>query len=408
MAGTSSRPRIPNTLEEIRLKRLLAIFALMAGGFAQAVEPIIVEPVPIQMVGDFQLPDGDYYIHAPLEWKNQQGVNVRGGKKSRIIYNGAPTKLGAIVFKGVRVGLIQDVEMLCAKPDVESAVCITNSDVVGGFISHAIEIKNVRVRHGGYQTAFKKAFAIDSYAGDPLRVKKGSNNEMHRILNCSSESHTVAGVYIEGHQSHANVIRDSAFGDAIGRRPYGVWAKEGVFFRAENVTMHTNSCDYQCGQPHIQAVIDGHNSEHSWQLIANCTRNPDGSYATGSSGAKYNTTIKNVRWDGEPKEHLPVIDMWGPGPFTISNAHLAGIKGLCPRIAFDNYSDKIAGVWTPRYGTSDFNGVTIRQMLGVMPTGILIKTPAPWANRTHGLEYEYMRPDGSYIYKRLTINQPLP
>lgn len=345
-------------------------------------------------------------MNAPLRAKNQQNVWIVGGRSSRLIYSGPPT-MGAVQFHGVRKGGMENVEIVCNSANADSGVLITNSDVAGGYISHGLSLNGVHIRHGGYPAAFAKAFSIDSYAGDPLKTKGGGNNDLHRFDNCSSESHSVAGIYINGHQAHDLRFTGMSLGDAVNRRPYGVWSKEGVYFHWQG-SMHHNRCDFQLGNYHHRMTSDGHNSEHSWQLVSNIERAEDGTITKAATSAKVPVTFDNFRFDGDPKPNIPVVDLWGSGMLNMRSGMLSGVNGVCPRVEFWNYSKQVNGVWVPMYGTTDLTGLTLRQHLGTIPSTPLIRTPNGWGNRTHALEYEYVDGSGIIDRRRIQINQPLP
>lgn len=387
----------------------------------------IVEPVPNLITGVYQLPDGDVYLDRPIKAINQENVRIFGGKKTRVFYIGPPTELGVFQFHGIHRGQIgghdgRGFDLICVSGGVKRGILLTNSDIVGGSVSTDIHVIDVHIRHGGQdnpEQAFDYGFSVDSYAGDPKKLKGGTNNEYHKFFNCTVENCRLACFHINGHQAHKLLYQDCAGVDAgysvngvrFKRHPYGIHAEEGSYFIAIRCSFNSCRCDYQLGWPNMIVTIQSPNSEHSKQFVSNVYRDPETGfiYKVGGTEGKTFLSISDGRWDGEPRgSAFPVIDLWGAGPLKISNTYLAGINGVCPEIEMDNYSDIVGGQWVPKFGTTNFDGLMIRQHSGVRPTKPIVRTPWTWKNKVHGLEYEYLKTDGSFDYKRITPNELLP
>lgn len=367
------------------MKRLLAL--LLIAGTAQA-----AEPPPSVITGTYTLPDGDSIFMAPLRATNEDGTIIRGGKNSRLIYKGPPTALGVIQFVGIYRGQIggddgQGFDIIIDAPDVEAAVLITNySGDGGGRVSSGNVVKNIRVMHGGKPTACAKAFSVDSTAAGGGM----GNNDHHRFTGCYAQSFRTDGFFFQGTQVHQIVCESCFAHDAGGRRPIGFHLPNGVYITLRDCGGNTNGCDVKVGAAMTSLRIENWNSENSWQFIV------------GETAGETFVTVDGVRWMGQPKVDLPMIQFHGPGPYRISNALFAGILGVCPTMKFTDFDPT-------SLGAIDLSGVMIRQHLGTIPTTPLVVTPAAgWEARQHGLKYQRVNEDGSRTKKPITINAPLP
>lgn len=375
---------------------------------------IYTQPEIINSGDTLQLPDGDVDLLQPIIVINKEKIRIKGGKGTRLFYRGGPA-IGAIQFHGVRKGSIggpagAGFEIIAAVDGCEAGIVLTNSTIVGGYIMSAIITEDVHVRHGGHPTCFKKGMSVDSYVGDPTKIKGGSNNENHWFKNCTIESCSIAGFHIKGHQAHDIVFERCAGYDAVGRRPYGVWCEEGSFFKWINGSAFQTRCDFQCDWPATFVNIDGHNSEHSNQLLSNIYRDDAGTVTRAATSSRFFCNIQNIRWDGEPIKgnKKPVVDFWGRGSLVMTSCYICGINGITPRIETNNYSAFVGGALVPLPGSINLNSVAIRQHGGrVEMSNPIIKTPYTWNNAAHGIEHEYVNADGSMVYRTLKVNQIL-
>ena len=369
-----------------------------------------------------RLPDGDITLAHPIIAKNLEKIHLVGGNRSRIIWSGDPA-IGAIQFHGIRHGSIGGAgplgfEILAARDGTRAAVLITNSDVPSGFISTSIVVEGVNIRHGGYQTAFDIGFSVDSYAGDPAKIKGGNNNENHRFIRCGVESCKVAAYHIRGHQTwdttfiecggHDTGRVDPATGTNTKCWIYGVWAEEGASIIAKNCQFNRAKCDYFLGWPTTRLTVEGGNSEHCQQFVSNIVRNPlTGVVEKLATSGDYYIHIRDQRFDCEPLETMPVIDLCGRGPITVANSFFFGINGVSPRFDCTNYYANVNGLPVYFRGRLDLSGVTFGQSGGVLPTGPIVKTPPTWTPRLFGVEHKFIDNAGKVHWRPVVANQPL-
>lgn len=349
---------------------------------------VAVAPVN-QVVTSIVLPDGDIEVFVPYVIQDQTDIIISGGRNTRIIYKGGPT-IGVFQYiKSFRCTL-QDITIVVAVPGVDSAVQVTNAPIgtpATGRVSSRNTFSNIWVTHGGYPTAAKRAFSIDSYAAGGV----DGNNEDHQFYNCIAQSYREAGFYIRGGQCHNLYFFNCGAHDAGGRKPVGLHAAEGIFFTWHKGSMNSNKIDFLLEAAEIQAVVDGCNSENSRQfLVYNRNGLP---FFNGS----------NIRWDGQPQAGFPVLDCNSPGPWAIKNSYFAGINGVCPLFRFNTPLEN----GKRAFGSLDLSGTMLRQHGGNQPLGALVITPSTWDIRQHGLRYQRINLDGSRVNKTFQVNVPL-
>lgn len=444
----------PNTREEVLTLLRRGFPVVMKKGALEEVVPVELPVLDINnpiLTQSARLPDGDIHLKKAIKATNLEKIHLVGGNRSRIFWEGDDPD-GAIQYIGVRKGSIGGegtlgFEIICSKAGCNAAILIANSPVVGGFISSGIQVRNVHIRHGGSQVAFDKGFSIDSYRLDPTGVGHGhANNENHRFFNCSVESCMKAAFHVRGYQSYDISFRDcdgldagrvvspnfatkelldawlatseyknnhyvvSSLGSwrAASRAwIYGVWIETGASVILKNCNFNRCEWDVFMGWPCSRCTFEGHNSEHSRGLVSNRLRDPvTGIYAAATS-SDYYVHGRDIRFDCEPRDNVPVVYMWGRGPTTFTNCFFSGINGVCPRIECENYAKKIDGVWIPLKGRLDIEDVTFGQHGGRLPKGPIIKTPANWSPRTSLVEHKYMNPDGIWSWRPVIANQLL-
>lgn len=404
-----------------------------------------------------RLPDGDIFLKKPISATNLEKINLVGGNRSRIRWQGEVPVDGIIRFVGVRKGSIGGdgtlgFEVIVEKSGVNAVVLIANSPIKGGFISSGIQLRNVHVRHGGSQIAADKGFSIDSHICDPTGSGHGhANNENHRFFNCSVESCLKAAFHVRGYQAYDISFRDCDGYDAGRVVKQGFATKEAAIFWAEmseykgnytiggggaswhvysrnwiygvhiesgasvilkNCNFNRTRCDVFMGWPCARATFEGHNSEHSRQFVANVAYAYDpvtGQYTrTAATSSDYYVHARDVRFDCEPLAGMPnVVDMWGRGPTTITNSFFNGINGVCPQISVANYADKINGVWVPFRSVLDLGGVVIGQHGGRLPKGPIVSVPTTGISRLFGVQHKHIDAAGKPSWRPVAANQPL-
>lgn len=370
-----------------------------------------------------RLPDGDIRLKKPITATNLEKIHLVGGNRSRILWEG-DDPIAAIKFIGVRKGSIGGdgtlgFEIVCLKNGCNAGVLLANSPIHKGFISSGIQVRNVHIRHGGQNTAFTKGFSIDSHICDPTGSGHGfNNNENHRFFNCSVESCLKAAYHIRGHQCYDISFRDCEAIDAgrvvngvhVRNWIYGVWVESGASVILKNCSF--NRCEYDVfmGWPCGRCTFEGHNSEHGRCLVANCVRNPEtGNLITGATTSDYYIHCRDIRFACEPRAKMPVVDMFGRGPITITNSFFNGINGVAPFISTVN-SNKIGpgGVHVPLRGRINIEDVSLGQYGGTLPTYPLIRTPSGWYTRVSNVEHKRVLADGSVEWRPVSANQPIP
>jgi hypothetical protein len=333
-------------------------------------------------MADWVIPRGNNLFNAAIVMQDHRGVTWRGygsSTVSRLEYVGGPTQGFQQVVGSSRCQL-KDFELVIAKPDVDAAVLIANSPVVQGVSTNNV-IENVRVRHGGKPTAAKRAFSVDSSAVGGV----DGNNDLHHFIRCQAESYRDAAYYINGSQCHDLYFRGCTAHDHGGRKPIGLHAAVGIFFTWHRGSMTANSVDFKLGGGEIQAVIDGHNSEHSEQLLTY-------SFTNGIP----NISIRDVRWEGAPVVGRPVVDIVASGPVKLDNMLISGINGVCPKLTFGGTR-----------GSVDLSGLTIRQHGGVVPNTPIITAGPGIQVRQHGLLHQRINENGSRTTTPITVNVAL-
>lgn len=347
--------------------------------------------VPAEPVmAPWTIPQGTHYFNAPLVIEDMDGVTWRGygsSRVSRLVYTGPPTK-GFIQLIGASRCRLENFEIVIASPGVDAAILVANHPNPRpntGRISTANEFENIRVMHGGKPDSAKYAFSVDS----PALGGTEFNNEHHRFIRCLAQHYSVAGFHLNGHQAHQIVFDGCAAHDAGGRRPVGLLARSGAYFRWMNGSMTNNSIDFKTSTAEHMSVIEFHSSELSTQF-----------YVSGRVGAELFVSMDHVRWDGNPRAGVHVIDCFGPGPWSIRNSWFSGVNGVCPTMRFAGY------VASP--GSVDMSGVMIRQHAGTVPTTPLVNVPATWGTMLHGVKHQRINEDGTRVSKPIEANKPIP
>lgn len=367
-----------------------------------------------------RLPDGDIHLKKPIVAKDLEKIHVTGGNRTRIFWEGDDPD-GAFKFIGVRKGSIGGegtlgFEIICAKNGCNAGILIANSPTKGGPISSGIQIRNVHIRHGGHQTAFKKGFSIDSHICDPTGSGHGhGNNENHRLFNCSVESCLVAAFHIRGHQAYDISFRDCDGYDAgrvvngvsVRNWIYGVYVESGASVILKNCNFNRCSYDVFMGWPCSRATFEGHNSEHGRCLVSNMPVDPNTGLAVAATSGDYYVHGRDIRFDGEPRAGWPVVQMWGRGPITFTNSFFMGINGICPTIEGNNYSKLVNGGHVPLKGRLDLSGVTFGQHGGAIANTPIVKTPWTWNPRVFNVEHKYIDSTGAVNWRPVVANQPL-
>lgn len=361
------------------MTRRTALLAAFAVAFVYAVLWADAADAPNRVVSDLTLPDGDVVLMAPLVVQDVDGVTVRGGVKTRLIYRGPPTPGIIQVVRGFRCTLA-NFEILTDVPGVDAAVLLSDtadSNQMTGRVSSGAMVKNVVVSHDGKHQP-KRAFAVDSFALGGT----DHNNDHHTFQDCVAKAYTEAGYYVNGTQCHQiTYTRCGAvqYPAELKRKAYGWHFTKGVFFTARDCAANSNAVDIVTGSAAISARVENFNSEHSQQLF----RTDDRAYAE----AQY--SLDGVRWDGEPKADRPAIDAWGRGPFFFRNVSLGGINGVCPTVRFTGP----LGHDGPLPGTADITGVILTQYQGT-PADVktLVTTPKGWDVRAFALSWLYVTP----------------
>lgn len=338
------------------------------------------------------IPSGTAFFNSPIVLEDVDGVVIRGygsSKVSRLVYTGPPTK-GFIQLIGCGRCRLENFEIVIAVPGVESAVLVTNRATPNpnGRISTGNVLDGVRVMHGGYPTAAKRAFSVDSTAAGG----NANNNEHHKFRNCYAQSFTQAGYYLNGNQAHQIVFDGCIAHDAGGRRPIGLLAEDGSYFRWVNGAMAWNSIDFKTDTMEHMNVIDFHSSESSGRFLV-----------SGRVGGESFTSISNVRWDGAPTgANSPVVDCYGPGPWTIRNSWFAGTNGVCPTMRFSGATASSAS------GSLSLDGVMVRQHGGTQPVVPIITAPSTWESRFAGVKYQFRNAAGIPTNKPITGPNKVP
>lgn len=401
-----------------------------------------------------RLPDGNVILKKPIIAKNLEQIHLLGGNRTRVRWQGDPS-IGAIQYIGVRRGSIGGdgplgFELVCERSGTNAGILIANSEVVGGFISTAIQVRNVHIMHGGSQVAFDKGFSIDSHIADPTGVHRFNNNENHRFFYCSVQSCLTAAYHIRGHQAYDISFRDcdgydagrivsptfhlrsqaeawaeaseykdnyyiagsQATGWAAASRNwiYGVYIESGASAILKNCNFNRCEVDVFMGWPCSRVTFEGHNSEHSRSLISNMKFNPANGTYTPATSSHYHVHGRDIRMECEPKKGDGiVVRMWGRGPTTFTNSFFTGINGICPRFWFANYAKRMVpgGPLIPMRGVVDMNGVYVGQHGGRLPTEPIIMTPHTWTTRSFGCEHMLVEQGGSLQWRPIVANQPL-
>lgn len=370
---------------KILIVAFLATFAAV-GLWADAQPPVVrAVEADNRVVSSITLPDGEQVITAPFVVSDADAVVISGGKNTRVVYRGPPTK-GMFQFARAAWCELRDIEIVVESPGVDAAVLVANLPGTSGVgrVSTGNVFTNVRVMHAGSKHAAKKAFSIDSYALGGGR----DNNENHTFDRCFAHSYTESGFHVRGHQSMNHLFTRCHAWDGGGRNPVGWWFEECTYFTAKQCGGTRNRADFVFGWPSIKCDIDGFDSEHAKQFIV-----------TDRTGAAMLLSARNVRWDGEPKPNVPVMDCYGPGPYDLSGLLLSGLNGETPVLRFRGTLE----------GDVSVRSLLIQQHGDGPATAAPVQIPATWAAAPFGLRYEWVRINGSRPRSRIVVNgTPVP
>jgi hypothetical protein len=265
------------------------------------------------------LPDGPFELNEPIVITERRNVILRGGKNSNLVYKGPGTP-GIVQLIGCSHCVVENFEISNLVDSVGSLVLVTNHPDARP-ISTSNTVRRIFSTWRDDTREPRFGFSTDSYA---LGGKDG-NNDQHLFDDCVAGNFLYAGFHVKGSQCHQlsfHRCRTSA-----KRGKYGLWAEDGVFFRWIDGSMHANECDFALGTALTRAVIDGHNSEQSKQLLK-----------TGSTGSQLPLVIRNTRWDGHPTAETPMIDYNpGAGPVEIVNNTFTSLSGVTPWVRLVSY-----------------------------------------------------------------------
>jgi hypothetical protein len=341
-----------------------------------------VIPVPAPAFVDsghtVDFPGGVVELHSPLAFADRDNVVVNGNN-TRLMYVGPPT-VAILQLARVFHGRVKDLEFVVAVPGVGSAVLLTNlpGPSPSGRVSSGNRIENVRVLHGGYPTACRRAFSVDSFAAGGA----DANNDMHVFVDCYAQSFTEAGYYATGTQAHRLLYERCHAHDAGGRAVDGWKFGRGTYFAARDCGATATQCDFRLGTNETSVRVENFNSELSKRFLV-----------SGTTNSEFPCVVDQVRWDGLPSPGVPVIDSRGPGPWTVRNATFAGIDGVPPTMRFTGGSPT---------GDVDLSGVYLRQHGGPEPA-VKVSVPAGWNVWSHGVWWQRIRADGSRERKPITV-----
>ena len=323
------------------------------------------------------LPGGTVELHSPVTLTDVDDP-VINGNNTRLVYRGGPTK-GVIQFARVSRGRTRDLEIVIDSPGVDAAVLVTNlpGPSPSGRVSTGCHFSNVRVMHGGYPTACRRAFSVDSFALGGI----DANNDMHVFADCYAQSFTESGFYVTGTQAHKLVYDRCYAHDAGGRTVDGWRFGVGAYVVLRDCGATATACDFRLGTNETSVRITGFNSEQSKRFLV-----------SGTTNSEFPCVVEQLRWDGLPEPGVPVVDCRGPGPWTVRDATFAGIDGVPATL---RYTGTVPGDLT-------LSGVYLRQHGGAEPA-VKVSVPASWSVVGHGVWWQRIRADGSRERKAINV-----
>ncbi len=315
-----------------------------------------------------ELPGGVVELHSPIELRDRDDVVIEGNNTT-LVYRGSPT-VGVLQLARMNRATVRNLSIRIESPGVDAAVLVTNlpGPSPTGRISTANRIENVRVMRGSTPTAARRAFSVDSFA----LGGSDANNEMHTFVDCLSQSHTEAGFYISGTQAH-KLIFERCYAFDWDQRPVDGWRFDrGTYATLRDCGATWANVDIRLGTNQSSFLCEGFNSEHGKQFLV----------STGTD-SEFPCTVRHLRWDGEPKPGVPVVDTRGPGPWVFESSFFDGLNGNPPTLRFSSW---LAGdVW--------LTGVYLRQRGGTEPV-VKVAYPASWSVRASGVWWQRIRADG--------------
>lgn len=278
--------------------------------------------------GDVYIPAGDYYLDAPLEVHQSQGMCIHGdGDATQLVYHG-PGGSGCLLLSCC---MDCHVRMLRIRtPDLATValygIWLTNEVTTNGYVSTSNHFYDVEVLG-----SFTRAVWVEYGAqGD-------ANNDLHTFDSCEFTNYTTYGVYLRGGQAHDLRFMRCTFVTFLGP-PTGTYAFRSIY----GGYVHFDKCNFNNHETILRiddffagpVTITRCNGELNRKI---CDISP------GGFASSFPMTISKNRFVLSPQVNDYVIALCQMGPVNIEDNTIASDTNVLPLIG------AFGGCWSLRH-----------------------------------------------------------
>lgn len=274
--------------------------------------------------GRVDVPRGTLYLREPVVIDRVDGFTLRGTPGTRLVYTGPGDVAAPIEVRNSRQVTLRELTVT-TEVKVERLVA---------FVSASATVDpRVTPTMCGMEDVLLDCATGKAAAGWDALSTHDQNNEHHALRRVLARNYSNHGFGITHAQSKRNSFDLCDAGSDHGGK-FGLWAPHGSFDWRRGSAYNNRACDFYVGEPYEGCTIDGHNTEHSRQLLG--SNGPSGGLMSPMS-------IRNVnRYASDPPDFTPdgVIIWWfHPSPLSITDSELAvePPPGVLPKILLHAY-----------------------------------------------------------------------